>query len=181
MAHNITSFPSIFLCSSMAYYAKFWFPPLLFFYMFFFILWSSSRILCGTEGKVDWSMLDVTSFFYFCVLSLYALSFCASLTRNSLSSLLIMSTSRILPPFSDKIQEPLDDFRCFIAIFTSSSMLFGTHKTTPSLLSALWCHGWKGYTVHFFFGISSVDSNSSFAADRDWSKLFDRMHEGIIF
>lgn len=59
----------------------------------------------------------------------------------------IMSISVILPASSAKIWHSVH-FRCSSAALMRSSMVLGTHRTTPSLLSSL-AHGWKGYTVHF--------------------------------
>ncbi len=88
--------------------------------------------------------------------------FCASHTKYSFWSLVTMFMSRIFPPFSDKIQDPLEQFNSSLAALMSSWMLCGTHNTTPSLLSSLGSHGWKGNTVHFFRRTSSVIASRNF-------------------
>ena len=70
--------------------------------------------------------------------------------------LLIISTSIILPASSDSIQVQEAKFSCFDASLISSSMLSGTHNTTPHFRASLGSQGWKGNTVHFRRSILSV-------------------------
>ena len=85
-----------------------------------------------------------------------SLPYIFSATKNRFLSSSIMSISVIFAPFSDKIQERLEHLSCSMAVWMSSSMVFGIHNTTPCFLFSSGSQGWNGKTVHFLCRILSA-------------------------